>query len=85
MEIIRFKPRGKWQEAEVANRLAKVIGYTDYCPPFSKDSGYKWQLNASNDWWMGVDQETGEYILAGRYASQKLMDALKVLTEWIFE
>ena len=81
---IRFKVNPHWKkEEDIAERVAKVIGYTDCCPPFKKDSGYRWQLNANNDWWMDIDHETGEYILAYRYEAP--LEAFKIVLEWIFQ
>lgn len=90
---VRFKVEANWSEEEVAQKVATVIGGADtlkICPPFRKESGYRWQLDATNDWWMDTDPETGEYILVYRYASGhndkaiKAIEGLRDYLEWIF-
>lgn len=87
MSEIRFKVRN-WDEDAVATRVVDVIAgheASKICPPFKKDSGYRWQLDASNDWWMDIDRETGEYILAYRYGQEDTLKAIKIVLEWIFK
>jgi len=89
-----FKVHKKWTEDEVVARTAEVIGFDDYCPPWTQESGHKWVLNASNDWWLdfcgpwctpiGIEADYFSYKIAGRYADQKLVDALTVVLEYIF-
>ncbi len=94
---IRFKVQGRWQEDEVARRLAVIVAgpYAIHTSldtgeqqiPFRKDSGYDWQLEPGNDWWMSYDREADEYILAYRYAHDGMLSALKGLQkflEWVF-
>ena len=84
MNEIRFKVHRIWKDEEqIALRVAQVIGYSPHCPPHKKDSGYRWQLNDSNDWWMDRDPKTEEYIIAARYSSTVPMEALKTVLEWI--
>ncbi len=47
--------------------------------PFGpRDTGYRWQLDGSNDWWAQITLE-GELILAARYSYQPL----KELAGWV--
>jgi len=88
MAKIKFVVHGRhWVELAVVNRVAHVIGFDEYCPPFTQESGYHWVLNATNDWWLEKSQEPQEpctYKFAGRYADQTLMDSFKVVLEYIF-
>jgi len=43
-----------WKEAgekKVVRRLRDIICGSDTRGPFEKESGYRWQLDESNDWW----------------------------------
>lgn len=79
---IRFKVHPRITEDVVVNRMAQLVGFTPHCPPFIQQSGYKWQLNDSNNWWLDFDKQTGEYIFAGRYATQELLEAYVTVLDW---
>jgi len=62
-----------WVEAEklLMNRLHRMITCSDNGGddgPFEKDSGYKWQLDASNDWWAELRGDT--LVIAHRYKQE---------------
>jgi hypothetical protein len=71
MEATPIKIHPLWAKDETAlmKRLHQVISGTSD-GPFQKDSGYKWQLDASNDWW--AELRGDELILACRYNQAKL-------------
>ena len=84
MAEIRFRVYPNYKEREVVERVAQIVtGPTDEI--FEKDSGYKWSLDSSNDWWMDKDRSTGEFILAYRYGdggNAPLMEALRRVIIW---
>jgi hypothetical protein len=81
-----FKVHIKWDnEEELAERLAHIVGYDSDCKPFKKDSGYRWALNGTNNWWFDKADKPLYYKIAGRYASQEVMDALKIYLEYVFQ
>jgi hypothetical protein len=81
---LKFQVKSNWSEEQIANRLAQIVGLTEGCPPFTKDSGYRWQLNASNNWWMDYDPEKREVTLAYRYDHDGLLKSMKQFLEWVF-
>lgn len=83
----RLKPNlSEGQELEYIRAIAlRVVGQPEVYEN-KRGSGYKWQLGASNDWWMDKDFETGEYILAYRYATESnasKMKAIRVALIWL--
>lgn len=84
MAEIRFKSHPNYKDKDVINRVAQIVtGTADGI--FEKDSGYKWSLDSSNDWWMDKDPETGEFILAYRYGggvNTPKMEALRTVIIW---
>jgi len=90
---IRFKPKEFEDEELFVHRVAHAIGkFDEMCPPFAKDSGYKWQLNSSNNWWTSPsDQclEPGVWIIAYRYwgsdDAQKMLQELQDKVRELFE
>jgi hypothetical protein len=94
---IRFRVKGRWAEEDVACRLAVLVAgpsaiVTDLATgerqvPWQKTGGYKWTLEPGNDWFMDIDPQTGEYVLAYRYGGPdfpKVLEGLKPFLEWIF-
>lgn len=81
---VKFIARAKLSEEYIAERLAKIVGFEDFCPPFKKDSGYKWQLNGTNDWWMDFNPETREVTLAYRYDHNQMLEGMKKFLEHVF-
>lgn len=71
-----------WVEAEdlLMQRLNAMVSGTNH-GPFSKDSGYKWQLDGSNDWWAELRGDT--LVVAHRY-KQESADALAGLAKVLF-
>jgi len=71
---ITVKIHHSWIKDEHAliTRLHHILSDSDD-GPFAKDSGYKWQLDASNNWWAEIKED--KLILATRYSKEKL-DAL---------
>ena len=59
--------------------------------PFEKDDGYKWQLDASNNWWAelrhGASDPPGEkhiLVLCARYAQEiTVLDVLRVVSDLV--
>ena len=95
---IRFKVKARgWDEESIARRLSVIVAGPhgiqkdlttgEQQIPFKKDSGYDWQLEGGNNWWMSHDQEKDEYILAYRYAHDGMSEVLAGLQkflEWVF-
>lgn len=71
---ISVKVHHSWLKEEQAlmTRLHHILSDSND-GPFSKDNGYKWQLDASNDWWAEIRED--KLIIATRYSKEKL-DAL---------
>ena len=98
MGEIRFKVESRgWDEESIARRLAVIVAgphaiHNDLETgemqiPFKKDTGYGWQLESGNNWWMSYDREKDEYILAFRYAHEGMLEVLEGLRkflEWVF-
>ncbi|TSC61246.1 MAG: hypothetical protein G01um101448_348 [Parcubacteria group bacterium Gr01-1014_48] len=56
------KPKEEWR---VVERIARLICNNPL--PHVQESGYRWALDSSNDWKMGFDPQTEEYIISYRY------------------
>lgn len=76
--IIKLKPSRIWQansfHIRFVERVAKIIYGNDTVNV--KEGGYKWMLGTGNDWWMDIDRETGDYILAHRYFMSGIKDSI---------
>lgn len=86
---IRFTPNPRRSEESIARRVAEiVIGHKagQVCLPSVKDLDYKWQLGGGNNWWMNIDEETGEYIVAYRYGigQDEMLAGLQSFLNWTF-
>jgi hypothetical protein len=86
-----FRLSSDWFDCEqyLMKRLEQIVsGHGD--GPFKKDSGYKWQLDSSNNWWanirkypLGVTVEGKEptqfkyvLVIAARYEWQPLEEVV---------
>ncbi len=50
--------------------------------PFEKESGYHWQLDASNDWWAEIRED--KLVLAWRYPNTVFFDVfVAFVTAWL--
>ena len=52
---------------------------------YKKETGYKYQLGSSNDWWFdkSKNDKPDEYVLRHRYGyDRKIMDAIKTMIVW---
>lgn len=79
---IRFKvPVAKTEEDDKAiiERVARIVTWEPKI--FVKESGYKYQLDTSNNWWAG--KEGDEFVLAYRYGDATQMQMLKSVIEWL--
>ncbi len=78
---VMIKVHQKWLEDEEALmwRLKQIISGDGY-GPYKKDSGYAWQLDASNDWWAEI--RNGTLIVAYRYGES---DKFKTLVPYLRE
>jgi len=84
--VIRVLP-GRWSEEDFMERVSLMVMGRDADAteesklPYIKDGGYKWALDRCNDWWGDVDKETGEFVVAYRYANcnahLRMMEALE--------
>lgn len=77
---IILDPNWLKHEEALMKRLHQIVSGTGD-GPFSKTSGYAWQLDASNDWWAEINE--GRLIIAHRYTQQKA-DAVACLCEVLF-
>lgn len=77
---IQIDPNWAKNEETLMKRLHQIVSGTGD-GPFSKTSGYKWQLDASNDWWAEIRE--GNLIVAHRY-TQKKADAVANLCGILF-
>ena len=83
---IRFKPSREYSNDTVLTRVANLVLRTDTW--FEKDSGYRWTLGTSNNWFMDRDRKKGEFILAYRYGfggNVPKMEALRKVIDWVFK
>ena len=68
-------------EEYFVNRIARIV--CNNPTPFTKEHGYKWNLDTSNDWWMDRVGKN-EYILDYRYfRDQRQMDELRRTIIWL--
>ena len=89
--IAEFKIRKALLKSEesvkhVVNRVAMIVGATSSF--YEKEIGERWNLGASNDWWLRIDKENQTGILSYRYGgggNAEMMKALQVYLEWIFK
>jgi len=90
MEIeIKVSPR--WEEADLAKRIARIVASDDTCCE-KKSGGYEWALDyRGNDWWMtGIQDVEGQkykivkvaYRYGGGGSNKDMMEALKVFLQW---
>ena len=49
--------------------------------PFQRDSGYKWQLDSSNDYWAEV--QGGTLVLVSRYGGDKHKTLVAFVKAWL--
>ena len=82
---IRFKvwPNLQLDEIIVERICHIIIGYKDF---YTKNSGYKWSLGTTNDWWM--DKEGDEFIIIYRnstapYFDTSKLEALRKVIIWL--
>lgn len=71
MEAIINLPK-EWRAPELEERLMKRLhcilrGPSTSDAPYQKTSGYKWQLDDSNDWWAQVSEDRSQLTIAYRY------------------
>jgi hypothetical protein len=67
-EPINLDPCWLRQEADLFKRLHQIVsGSGD--GPFAKEHGYKWQLDASNNWW--AELQGNKLVIAHRYSAEK--------------
>lgn len=82
----KYAPNPDEWDRQIVERVCHVVAGSD--PVYEKDSGYRWQLGITNNWWMGKDLETGEFIVAYRYGNnsetQEVLRALRIFLIWTF-
>jgi len=54
-------------EDSLMTRIKEILSGSEIPGPFKHDSGYSWQLDATNDWFAEV--RDGKLIIAYRYGS----------------
>ena len=62
-------------------RLHGIVAGGTKDGPFKKESGYRWQLDGSNDHW--ADVEDGKLVLAERYSQEKLDALVNFCKVWL--
>jgi hypothetical protein len=71
---IKFKVWPNAIEEDIVKRVSCLLtGSEEY---FTKDSGYKYSLGSTNNWWM--DREGEYYIIAYRYATTPYFDGTMI-------
>lgn len=74
---------------EILARIARIIDWTGQFT--EKDSGYKYMIGTSNDWWMDIEERiqwgrikiddttfvVAEIVVAHRYGNFKFMEGLR--------
>lgn len=89
--MIQFTVRSKWQEEDVASRIAEVLGVREAWSrdpsrcPCQRDG--KWQLDPGNDWFLNRvegDRYELRYRYSGSEEAQRMLDGLKAFLEWVF-
>lgn len=78
---VEINPNWTASEPHLMQRLHRIVSGNDD-GPFSKDYGYRWQLDGSNDWWAEV-REGNLLVIANRYSQEKA-DAVAKLCGLLF-
>jgi len=76
----QVKDKDAW-DRDVVERVEQIVEGSGHV--HEKDSGYRWTLGTTNNWWMDRDQQTCEFILAYRYANPSNYHHLEAIRQTI--